>query len=268
MSELQPRDFGAFFQALWGREPFPWQTRLAEQVCEAEWPRFIDLPTASGKTACLDVAVFALAVQSRLRPLKRTIGRRTFFVVNRRVIVDEANSRAVVIAEKLAQAANHDAPESILRRVADSLRRTSGSTDTPPLDVAIMRGGIVRDNRWVRSATQPTIVTSTIDQLGSRLLFRGYGVSAEAAPMHAALIANDSTILLDEAHISQPFVQTLEAVNRYRSESWALEPVRTPFKVAQIERNAWQRRQRYLSPQRRRSSPSSIDGSPRFSQVD
>ncbi|HUY90460.1 MAG TPA: type I-U CRISPR-associated helicase/endonuclease Cas3 [Pirellulales bacterium] len=238
-NELKPSDFCEFFGEIYKDErgrpiaPFPWQRRLARRVCEGNWPAFIDLPTASGKTACLDIAVFALAVQASRKPGERTVGRRIFFVVNRRVIVDEAYGRAMEIAKRLAQALDNPS-DSILRRVAAALRKTSGDTDAPPLDVAMLRGGLVRDNRWARSVTQPTIITSTIDQVGSRLLFRGYGVSPEAAPMHAALIAHDSTILLDEAHISQPFVETLQAVRRYRSESWAHEAILTPFHFVQM----------------------------------
>lgn len=221
--------FDDYFRELWERDPFPWQRRLARQVCEGKWPSAIDLPTASGKTACLDVAVFALAVQSGTSPAERTIGRRLFFVVNRRVIVDEANQRARHIARKLAN--SNPTTEPVLWRVANALREIAGDAHALPLDVATLRGGIYRDNRWVRSATQPTIITSTIDQVGSRLLFRGYGVTEFARPVHAAVIANDSTILVDEAHISEPFVQMLDAVRMYRSERWATEPVRTPFAV-------------------------------------
>ncbi len=227
---LSATQFDDFFKALWGHDPFPWQRRLAQQVCSGNWPRFIDLPTSSGKTACVDVAVLALAVQVARNPAERTVGRRIFFVVNRRVIVDEAYERAEEIAKKLRDASSG----TILYAVAEALRLVSGDADAPPLDVAMMRGGIVRDNRWARSITQPTIITSTIDQVGSRLLFRGYGVSPEAAPMHAALIAHDSTILLDEAHISQPFAQTLDAVRRYSGETWAEQPINTPFHFVQM----------------------------------
>jgi len=69
-------------------------------------------------------------------------------------------------------------------------------------------------------------VCTTIDQLGSRLLFRGYGVSTNAAPMQASLVAYDSLVLLDEAHISRPFLQTLNYVKRYLDpEKWAEQPV-------------------------------------------
>jgi CRISPR-associated endonuclease/helicase Cas3 len=226
--------FDAFFRELWGHERFPWQRRLAQQVCEGRWPSVIDLPTASGKTACLDIAVFALAVQASRSPEQRTVGRRVFFVVNRRVIVDEANERAVKIATKLKAALEPERGPTILRKVAEALQQISGDAVAPPLDVALLRGGIYRDNRWARSVIQPTIITSTIDQIGSRLLFRGYGVSDAARPLHAALIAHDCTMLLDEAHISQPFVQTLDAICLYRGDGWAAHRIPTPFAVVQM----------------------------------
>lgn len=61
-------DFRTFFQALWGCDPFPWQQMLAERVAEGPWPKALDLPTAAGKTACIDVATYALASQAE-RPL-------------------------------------------------------------------------------------------------------------------------------------------------------------------------------------------------------
>lgn len=228
--QLQSSDFGKFFNELYGCDPFPWQQRLAQHVHETGWPAFIDLPTASGKTACLDVAVFALALQATRNPKERTTGRRIFFVVNRRVIVDEAYERAVELAKRMSEATQG----SVLHAVATALQEISGDRDAPPLDVALLRGGIFKDNRWARSITQPTIITSTVDQVGSRLLFRGYGVSDAARPLHAALIAHDSLILLDEAHISRPFVQTLNAVKRYRGSAWAETPVQTPFHFVQM----------------------------------
>jgi len=225
MNSLTFDDFPAYFQKLHGRDPYDWQCRLVKRAIAGTWPKAIDLPTGSGKTSCLDIAIFALAAQAALPKDKRTAPRRIFFCVNRRVIVDEAHQRAVKIAQKLLDA---EGTNSVLGRVATSLRTLSTlkRESAPPLDVLELRGGIYRDNRWARSATQPTIVCTTIDQLGSRLLFRGYGVSANAAPMQAALIAYDSLVLLDEAHISRPFLQTLDYVKRYLDpEKWAEQPI-------------------------------------------
>ncbi len=215
-------DFPTFFATLWGHAPFPWQTMLAERVAEGEWPRALDPPTASGKTACLDIAVWALAAQAE-RPLaERTAPRRIWFVVDRRIVVDEAFERAKTIAERLAAATSGP-----LKTVADRLRTLSGTER--PLAVARLRGGIFRDDGWARIPSQPAIVTSTVDQLGSRLLFRGYGHSLLTAPIFAGLAANDSLILLDEAHCAVPFMQTLEAIGRYRGPGWAEEPLPAPF---------------------------------------
>lgn len=222
--------FTEYFLALHGREPYSWQKRLASMAVDGNWPAAVDLPTGSGKTACIDIAVFALACQVD-RPLQeRGAPRRIFFCVNRRVIVDEAYQRSIRIARKLWEAEDDASAETVvLRQVAHALRRLAGTAkadEVPPLDALELRGGIYRDNRWARSATQPTVICTTIDQLGSRLLFRGYGVSSNAAPIQAALIAYDSLVLLDEAHISQPFQESLKQVSYYLDwPKWAEEAV-------------------------------------------
>ncbi|HBJ38734.1 MAG TPA: type I-U CRISPR-associated helicase/endonuclease Cas3 [Planctomycetaceae bacterium] len=225
MIELDLDCFEMFFRELHGTSPYPWQRRLAESAISGQWPAAIDLPTGAGKTACIDIAIFSLAAQARLQAADRTAGRRIFFCVNRRIIVNEAFDRAREIAKKLWAAERTGDRDSILCQVAESLREIAGTTaqsTVPPVDVLEVRGGIYRDNRWARSATQPTIVCTTLDQLGSRLLFRGYGVSNGAAPVQAALTAYDSLILLDEAHISEPFRQTLTQVRDFLdAERWA-----------------------------------------------
>lgn len=234
MTKSDSLDFVQYFRALWGNPPFAWQQELADRVSGpansmAEWPDAIDLPTASGKTACVDIAVFALAKQaSRMdRGEIITAPRRIFFVVDRRVIVDQAYERARDIAEKL-----RDAESGVLRTVADSLRKiaygaTSGHENEMPLRAYALRGGMFRSEAWARDPLQPTVIASTVDQVGSRLLFRAYGRGSGSWPIYAGLIANDSLILLDEAHCAQPFLQTLQAVRRYRE--WAHTPLERAF---------------------------------------
>jgi CRISPR-associated endonuclease/helicase Cas3 len=221
--DLRAHDFRQFFFELHGKSPFPWQEALVEQVCTHGWPQVIDLPTASGKTACIDIALFALALLGPEMP------RRIFFVVDRRVVVNEAHERMKGICGKLA------GPETgVLGVVAGRLRELAGGDGYKPLGVYEMRGGAFRDETWVKNPLQPTVVASTVDQVGSRLLFRGYGVSEYSWPIHAGLIGNDALIILDEAHCSRAFAQTLQWVKEYRGDSWAEDPVRAPFQFVEM----------------------------------
>ena len=95
-----------------------------------------------------------------------------------------------------------------------------------PLTATVMRGGMFIDNRWVESPCQPMICLTTLDQVGSRLLFRGYGVSPWQWPIHAGLVANDSTLIIDEAHLVQPFVDTLEIIPKLRKQQ---KSIQVPF---------------------------------------
>ena len=232
-TSLTADDFSAFFRELWGADcdPFPWQRAFARRMCAGQVPDYVAVPTGSGKTACLDAAVFALAVQTALPLVKRSQGRRIFFIVNRRVIVDEAYDRAGKLCKKLLEAT----PDSVVGRVATALRTLSGESKAAPLTRTQLRGGIFRDRSWAGSLLQPMIICSTVDQAGSRLLFRGYGVSPQARPIHAALVAQDSLLIIDEAHISRPFIQTLEWVKRYRvHEPAGCETVQLPFQLIQM----------------------------------
>jgi len=237
---IKPGDFAAFFRALHddGSKPdfgpFPWQRRLAARVAVGAWPEVLDLPTASGKTACIDIAVFALACQATLPHGGRAAPRRILFVVDRRVIVDAAYRRAQAIANRLRSGRDaRDHPSPILARVADALRVVGGlDPEEDPLACAQLRGGVYRDQSWARTPAQPTVITSTVDQVGSRLLFRGYGVSDSLRPIHAALAGNDALILLDEAHCARPFLQTARAVGDYRRLVAPGTPTLPPFHVA------------------------------------
>jgi CRISPR-associated endonuclease/helicase Cas3 len=220
---LSADDFSVFFRELYGYEPFPWQDRLTKEVCvpEGAFPALLDLPTGSGKTACIDIAVFHLAY-SLASQARRVAPLRIVWVVDRRLIVDEAFDRARSLAEKLEKAET-----GVLRRIADILNRISGEGFTPLL-VQRLRGGMPREGDWVRTPTQPTIICSTVDQIGSRLLFRGYGVTESMRPLHAGLLGDDALIVLDEVHLSEPFRQTTERIAAYD------RPLGNPWKVIQL----------------------------------
>lgn len=204
---LSPSDFAGFVEAVHGHGPFPWQRRLLEHVLtQRSWPEVLDLPTSSGKTSVLDVAVFALACD-------RGMPRRIALVVDRRIVVDGAYEHAARLVAALA------APRTeVARRVTAALVALGGD-EARPLHAALMRGGIYREDRWARTPTQPTILCSTVDQVGSRLLHRGYGISPRMWPVHAGLLGHDSLIILDEAHCSVPFHQTLARLRQYRSHA-------------------------------------------------
>jgi CRISPR-associated endonuclease/helicase Cas3 len=210
---LQIADFSDFFEEVYGHAPFPWQERLLLQVAGSEgWPKGLNLPTGAGKTAAIDVAVFHLALEAERCAMRRAPVR-IAFVIDRRLVVDDAFSRALKLEAALANPAGEAS-----RRVAERLR--SLSDEGPPLVVRRLRGGLPREDDWARTPSQPTVLCSTVDQVGSRLLFRGYGVSDSMKSIHAGLLGSDCLILLDEAHLAEPFRQTLDWVDNYRGTSW------------------------------------------------
>lgn len=226
-------EFRAFYHALYGaeRHPFPWQERLAAQVEAGQLPPVLALPTSSGKTSVLEILVWALALQAGRSPGERSVPLRLFYVIDRRLVVDEVTAHASFLAAKLDAAANEEQPDPNLQWVAlQLLTYTQGvEADRRPLAVATMRGGMYRQDRWADRPDQPLICVSTVDQVGSRLLFHGYGLSPGRRPIHAGLIGFDTLLIVDEAHLSGPFCGTLRQVARL--QAGAEEQIAPPLRL-------------------------------------
>jgi CRISPR-associated endonuclease/helicase Cas3 len=182
-----------------GEEPFPWQLSLLEKFRRGEICRFVDLPTGMGKTSVMAIWLVARALGS-------PIPRRLVYVVDRRAVVDQATQ----VAEGL-------------RRFVDMVpeaRETLGLNGRT-LPISTLRGQFVDNREWLRDPTISAIMVGTIDMVGSRLLFEGYGVGRKMRPYHAGLMGADTLIVFDEAHLVPAFDGLLSEV----ASSKELQPV-------------------------------------------
>ena len=169
--------------------PFRWQMRLLRRLLDADLPRVVDIPTGLGKTAVMALWLIALAEGARLP-------RRLVYVVDRRAVVDQATR----FAERLRL--------NMSGELASRLRLGAENR----LPISTLRGGFADNRDWLEDPSKPAIVVGTIDMIGSRLLFEGYGVSRGMRPYHAGLLGADALVLLDEAHLCPPFEALLRQV--------------------------------------------------------
>ena len=226
MTDSAVASFPDFLRALRGYEPFPWQAAFAQRLVDGETPDILDVPTGLGKTSVLHCWAYALAAQARTA--ERTLPVRLCFVVDRRLIVDSAYEEARALAGALERA-----QDGVIAEVAAGLRSLHGAPSLRPLQVVRMRGGTTWDSRWLPRPDQAAIVVGTVDQFGSRLLFRGYGVSPSMRPIDAALVGLDSWLVIDEAHIAEPLVRTTRRVAKYQERMEARSGLR-PLRVMEM----------------------------------
>ena len=201
--------FTRFFELCHDEGPYLWQQRLADEVLtDKRWPQALDLPTGSGKTSAIDIALYALASAAHDGEFG-IFPRRIVFIADRRVLVDQAWRHGERLLEQIESRAE-------LAPVRRALARLSA--EERPSSIRL-RGACPTDPRWCRSPDQVQIVASTVDQIGSRLLMRGYGVSPRMRSVEAGLVGQDTLFLLDEAHLAGSFWDTLTRLER-------LDPVR------------------------------------------
>lgn len=174
-----------------GQTPFPWQIDLLDRFAIGTIDRSLDIPTGLGKTAVMAIWLVARATGATSLP------RRLVYVVDRRAVVDQATS----VAERL-RAFVQDNVE---------FRRNLGLADHP-LPISTLRGQYTDNKDWLEDPASPAIIVGTVDMIGSRLLFEGYGASPKMRPYHAGLLGADTLLVLDEAHLVPPFEKLLETI--------------------------------------------------------
>lgn len=158
-----------------------WQSRLyADYFALGRLPDAVDIPTGLGKTSVMAIWYVALR-QGASMP------NRMVYVVDRRSVVDQATTIAEVIKER----ANDD-----------------------NLRVSTLRGQHADNREWLEDPAAPAIIVGTVDMIGSRLLFSGYGVSRRMRPYHAGLLGVGTIVVLDESHLVPPFERLIEAIDK------------------------------------------------------
>jgi CRISPR-associated endonuclease/helicase Cas3 len=188
-----------------GNAPYPWQCKAFERMVEGNLPPVIPAPTGSGKTALM--MIWALAFGwSRIRAVEgRAIARRLVWVVNNRVVVDQATEEA----KRLRQALEELPLTDPLRGAFEDASASVGSL----LAISALRGQFQDNAEWKVDPSRPAIIVGTVDLIGSNLLFRGYREGRYWRPSAAGLLGVDSFIVNDEAHLTPAFARLLEQLN-------------------------------------------------------
>jgi len=173
--------FADLFSALTGHEPFPWQEKLYKRFVSDDGnhiPKSCSIPTGLGKTNVIAVWLIALANHPGKMP------RRLVYVVNRRTVVDQTTEEVVRFRENAPKIGIDD------------------------LAVSTLRGQFADNREWSADPSRPAVICGTVDMIGSKLLFSGYGCGFKSKPLHAGFLGQDVLLVHDEAHL-EPAFQTL-----------------------------------------------------------
>lgn len=214
--------FSEHFKTLTGFGPMRWQQRLYdENFAQGELPSAVNVPTGLGKTAVM--AIWMVALSQQMKSGQINLPRRLVYVVDRRAVVDQATQFA------------RDLRTNLQKSEAGELRGALGLAKDEALPISTLRGQFVDNRDWLADPTKPAIIVGTVDMIGSRLLFEGYGVSRKMRPYHAGLLGVDTLVLLDEAHLVPPFEALLaeiaENAKRYGTKDDALAALIPQFQL-------------------------------------
>jgi CRISPR-associated endonuclease/helicase Cas3 len=207
-----PTDFSDAFRAITGSPPFPWQATLFAEILDG--PPFrdaCDLPTGLGKTSVITIWLLALAHHAQTGTLAG-FPRRLVYIVNRQTVVDQATREAEKLRRALEQCALGEVRKA-LRSLAARQTDWDGR-DLPPLAISTLRGEYADNAEWRDDPARAAVIVGTVDMIGSRLLFAGYGPGFKSRPLHAGFIGQDVLLVHDEAHLEPAFQELLEQIVR------------------------------------------------------
>ncbi|MEW5981354.1 MAG: type I-U CRISPR-associated helicase/endonuclease Cas3 [Acidobacteriota bacterium] len=225
------------FRSLTGFSPMRWQCRMFSRFVENDLPDACDIPTGLGKTSIMVIWLLALAQQAAGGRVG--LPRRLVYVVNRRTVVDQATGTAERMRRRLLEPEAPDWQEDAdtLKGIASALHRLCAAEDVP-LGISTLRGELADNEEWRADPARPAIVVGTIDMIGSKLLFSGYGDGRYGRAHHAGLVGYDALIVHDEAHLTPAFNDLIRAVaqeqGREAAQNTQVAAIVRPIRVVEL----------------------------------
>jgi len=219
-------EFAPAFEALTGHRPVRWQCRLFDRLRFGHGvPRVCDLPTGLGKTSV--IVVWLIALLRQVSDARVTLPRRLIYIVNRRTVVDQATSVIEGTRQRLLNPDQHKWAKykPTLEVLKTLLQRLCPPGDEILLGVSTLRGELADNNEWKSDPARPAVIIGTIDMIGSKLLFSGYGDGVYHRAHHAGLVGQDALVVHDEAHLTPAFSELLWHLAEAQRESNEPRPI-------------------------------------------
>ena len=189
-----------------GREPYPYQRRLAE---EPELPLLVRAPTGAGKTAA---AVLGWLYRRRFHPddgVRIATPRRLVYCLPMRVLVEQT---------------------------LDAVRGWLGALNLAgEVGVFQLMGGVVEED-WARRPERDAILVGTMDMLLSRALNRGYAAGRFRWPLEFGLLSNDCLWVLDEVQLMGNGLAASAQLAAFRQSFGTARPCSSLWMSATVDR--------------------------------
>lgn len=197
--------FEQLFRRATSTDPYVYQRAFAEAPT---LPDLLEAPTGSGKTA---TAVLGWLWRRRhgTEIQRREAGRRLIFCLPMRTLVTQTH-------------------ENVLRW------RANLALSERDLGIHLLLGGAV-DAAWEEQPDRDAILIGTQDQLLSRALLRGYGMSRFRWPIHFALLNNDCTWVLDEVQLMGVGASTAAQLQAFRENFGTIGSAKTVWMTATLD---------------------------------
>lgn len=195
---------------------FPWQWKLYQRFVANDIPLSCNLPTGLGKTSVIHVWLLALAAN-------RELPRRLVYVVNRRTVVDQTTNEVENLRKRLP-----DVPPvaNALWELCSTRPEKLDAEKARPLAISTLRGQFADNREWSADPARPAVICGTVDMIGSRLLFSGYGCGFKTRPLHAGFLGQDALIVHDEAHLEPAFQKLLLAIEKEQKRCKDFAPLK------------------------------------------
>lgn len=191
------QNYSKWFAAITQRKPFPYQERLA---VVPKLPILLRVPTGAGKTAAVVLSWLWRRRYSKDASLCQQTPRRLIYCLPMRTLVEQTYAE--------------------IERWIDQATELAQEVEAEKVQLHMLMGGAA-SHRWEAHPEKDCILIGTQDQLLSRALNRGYGMSRYKWPVHFALLNNDCLWVMDEVQLMGAGLRTTAQLQGFREkEEW------------------------------------------------